>query len=74
MGYEEATIVTFNGIVKKPDLRNNDRVRGQATEDVWRPIWARIERHIPNAINVEGTFSMPYGLNDRFRFYRCTSG
>jgi hypothetical protein len=70
MGYEEATVTTFGGMVKMPDLRNNERVMWQSEEDVWGPIWQRIEPHIPK--DVGSARWTPYGLNERLRFYRCT--
>jgi prolyl 4-hydroxylase len=73
MGYEEAAVSTWGGMVKMPDWRNNERVMWQAPKDVWTPIWERIAPHVPNAVQLAGTHWTPYGLNERLRFYRCTS-
>jgi len=70
MGYEEATVSTFGGMVKMPDLRNNERVIWQSEEDVWGPIWQRIEPHIPKDVKMGAARWTPYGLNERLRFYR----
>ncbi len=55
------------------EWRNNERVLWRATTDVWEPIWKRVVPHVPNAISMCGTYWMPYGLNERLRFYRCTA-
>jgi hypothetical protein len=53
------------------DLRNNERVMWQSTEDVWGPIYERVAPHLPSAVHTAGSDWMPYGLNERLRFYRC---
>lgn len=71
MGYEEAKVTTFgNRMVSMPDLRNNERVMWQSTDDVWKPIWARIAPHLPESADMRSGKWTPYGLNERLRFYR----
>jgi len=74
MGYGDAPVTTFTGMVMMPDFRNNQRVMWQTSSDVYEPIWSRIKDHIPQTsmlYNKSWTFS---SLNERFRFYKYEPG
>src|SRR5215470_14798948 len=69
IGFEPASLSIFGGAVRRPGIRNNDRVilddPSLATE-----IWARIASLLPS--EVENRIAI--GLNERFRFYRYDVG
>lgn len=68
-GFEPATLSLFGGAVRRPDVRNNDRV-------IWddpslaASVWARVAPHVPEQL--DGRVAV--GLNERFRFYRYDPG
>jgi predicted 2-oxoglutarate/Fe(II)-dependent dioxygenase YbiX len=68
-GYGDAPITTFSGPVIRKDIRNNDRVmiddHGLAAE-----MWARLRPWFPERLR----FWTPFGLNERWRFYRYDPG
>jgi len=70
MGYEEALVSTFSGMVSDSSWRNNERVMWQAVDDVWKPIWERLKPFIPEKVKLWKDTWIPYGLNERLRFYR----
>jgi len=43
----------------------------QAVDDVWKPIWERLKPFIPEKVKLWKDTWIPYGLNERLRFYRC---
>lgn len=69
IGFEPASLSIFGGPVRRPSVRNNDRVildnRDLATE-----IWARVASLVPSELNKR----VAIGLNERFRFYRYDVG
>ncbi|KAL6058024.1 Prolyl 4-hydroxylase, alpha subunit [Balamuthia mandrillaris] len=73
MGYGDAPISTFGGMRMMPDVRNNQRVMWAAGEETLNPIWERIKEFIPAEEEAMGATWNPYGLNNRFRFYRYDS-
>jgi len=70
MGYADAPITTFGGMMLMPDVRNNMRVMWQSGEDVWKPIWNRVQTLIPQTVEMFGSKWTACSLNERFRFYR----
>ncbi len=72
MGYGEAPVTTFGGMMLMPDVRNNKRVMWQTSDDVWKPIWERVKPLCPKEYQLRGRVWTPIGMNERFRFYRCT--
>jgi predicted 2-oxoglutarate/Fe(II)-dependent dioxygenase YbiX len=68
-GYDDAPITTGRGAVVRKDVRNNDRVMIDdptlATE-----LFARAEPFLP----ADFLNWMAVGLNERFRYYRYTTG
>lgn len=71
MGYEEAKVSTFRGMVSMPDVRNNYRVIWEVREEILQKIWERIKDFIPRETQLSSRNWHPVGLNERFRFYRC---
>jgi len=75
MGYEDATVTTGRGMVMMKEVRDNKRVMWQTTNDIWETIWERIKPFMPNdGIEFRRMRWLPYGLNERFRFYRYELG
>jgi len=75
MGYSEATVSTFQGMVSMPDVRNNERVIWQAADCVWQKIWDRVRHLIPETLTLRGDVQWKaVGLNERFRFYKYSPG
>jgi len=70
MGFGSAPVTTFGGMVMMTDLRNNQRVMWQTQEEVWKPIYERIKDHIDQSFELWNMNWTPYGLNERFRFYK----
>jgi len=73
MGYEDALITTFGGMVMMKDVRDNKRVMWQ-TEGVKEKIWERIKSFMPQDTKRKGGVWQPIGLNERFRFYKYEAG
>jgi len=74
MGYELAKITTGMGMISAPGIRNNKRVMWQTQEDIWKPIWNRIQPLTTNTVSLWSRNWNAYGLNERFRFYRYHPG
>jgi hypothetical protein len=74
IGYADAPITTSYGMVMRPDIRNNMRVMWQSTDDVWKPIWERIQSLVPSVVEFRGTRWRACSLNERLRFYRYEPG
>lgn len=70
MGYEDALITTYGGMVSMPNVRNNKRVMWQTCDEVHRELWKRIKKFISDTKMKNKNWSA-YGMNERFRFYRC---
>jgi prolyl 4-hydroxylase len=72
MGYEDAPISTFSGMVLDTDFRNNKRVIWQLKENnkLMETIYQRIKKEIPKELKLHNTTYVPVGLNERLRFYR----
>jgi len=70
LGYEQATVITENGVQRIEGVRNNDRV---ILDDAHlaQDLWTRLKPHIPGNV---GTVWRALGLNERFRFYRYARG
>jgi len=68
-GFEEATVTTSAGVVRRADVRNNDRVmfKNQEIAD-W--LWERTSDFVPT--EYEGRHAI--GLNEMLRFYRYDPG
>ena len=45
----------------------------QTQDEVWQPIWDRIKDHVDSSFDLWNLDWHPYGLNERFRFYKCTT-
>ena len=43
----------------------------QTQEDLWEPLWARIQEHVDPTYKLRNKEWKAYGLNERFRFYKC---
>lgn len=68
-GYKESLIMMKGvGEVMNKDIRDNDRVIWD-NPSVAKQLWELVKEHIPAIENWE-----PYGLNERFRFYRYKDG
>lgn len=68
-GFEEALITTSLGAIRRPDVRNNDRVIWDDADLAWR-LWQRLRAWAPAP--VDGCDVL--GLNERWRFYRYDVG
>lgn len=69
VGFEAASLSVFGGAIRRPDVRNNDRV---IIDDpsLAAEIWSRVKSHTPSEVNNRTAI----GLNERFRFYRYDVG
>lgn len=68
-GYDAATINAFGGAIRRPEVRNNDRVILD-DELLASELWQRCEPLVPNVLNGRRAL----GLNERLRFYRYEPG
>ncbi|HEX8266077.1 MAG TPA: 2OG-Fe(II) oxygenase [Pyrinomonadaceae bacterium] len=68
-GYDAATMDAFGVAIRRPSLRNNDRV---ILDDqlLAEELWQRCKPFVPNVLNGKLTI----GLNERLRFYRYEAG
>jgi predicted 2-oxoglutarate/Fe(II)-dependent dioxygenase YbiX len=69
IGFEAASLSMFGSEVRRPDVRNNDRVILDDA-DLATEIWTRVNSYVPAAINNKTAIS----LNSRLRFYRYDVG
>lgn len=69
LGYEEALLLSPDGPVLVPEVRNNERVIVDDF-DLARDLWERIEEVVP--VELEGYRAV--GVNERFRYYRYDAG
>jgi len=74
MGYDVAKITTSARMILDTEIRNNKRVMWQSDTSIWKPLWKRIRKHISSELKIHGNLWTPYGLNERFRFYRYHKG
>jgi len=70
LGPEPAPISTFRGEVRRPDVRNNDRVMLDDPALAQR-LFDRIKAQVPERLEVDWRL---VGANERLRFYRYSSG
>jgi predicted 2-oxoglutarate/Fe(II)-dependent dioxygenase YbiX len=68
-GYDAATVNAFGGAVRRPDIRNNDRVILD-DELFAEELWQLCKPFLPNVLNGRRAL----GLNERLRFYRYEPG
>jgi len=68
-GFEEATVSTSEGTVRRTDVRNNDRVMFKNPE-IAEWLWERASDFVPTEF--EGRNAI--GLNEMLRFYRYDAG
>eukprot|EP01098_Paradermamoeba_levis_P006913 TRINITY_DN2868_c0_g1_i1.p1 TRINITY_DN2868_c0_g1~~TRINITY_DN2868_c0_g1_i1.p1 ORF type:complete len:275 (+),score=68.52 TRINITY_DN2868_c0_g1_i1:67-825(+) len=74
MGFGEAPITTGRGMVVRKDIRNNSRVIWQTEDNLWTPMWERIQNLVPAEIVLGKETWVKSGLNERFRFYKYEVG
>jgi len=79
-GYQKAAISYGSSVVVDSSIRSNKRVIWQTSENIWKPIWKRVESLVPETLTkgpegleLSGTWNR-YSLNERFRFYRYDGG
>ncbi|HND31736.1 MAG TPA: 2OG-Fe(II) oxygenase [Myxococcota bacterium] len=71
VGFEEAPINGYRGIVMRKDIRDNTRVMlDDPDRALW--IWERLAPIFPPDLGVPGW--RPVGLNERLRYYRYDPG
>jgi len=73
LGYTDAPITTgINQANMMPEVRDNQRVMWEVSNDATSPIWRRIAHLVPNEISnpIPWKVDESNPLNDRFRFYR----
>jgi hypothetical protein len=68
-GYEEALVTTSLGAMRRPEVRNNDRVIWDDPELAAR-LWQRLQASAPSPVDGDKVV----GLNERWRFYRYNVG
>jgi len=68
LGYREAMLSTYGGMVSVPEVRNNRRVIWQVNDSTILPIYERVKDLVPFT-QQNGKWSL-CGLNERLRFYR----
>lgn len=68
-GFEEATVTTANGVVRRADVRNNDRVMFK-NEEIAEWLWERAHEFVPPEFDGRNAI----GLNEMLRFYRYDTG
>jgi len=59
----------------RKDIRDNERVMWELKKEEIKPIWDRIKKFLPKSFeDWRGKWELveDCGLNERFRFYRCT--
>eukprot|EP01125_Pyxidicula_operculata_P012383 TRINITY_DN4068_c0_g1_i4.p1 TRINITY_DN4068_c0_g1~~TRINITY_DN4068_c0_g1_i4.p1 ORF type:complete len:153 (+),score=14.68 TRINITY_DN4068_c0_g1_i4:293-751(+) len=62
-------------MITDTDSRNNKRIFLQTENYMWEPLWEKIKRFIPTSVPLfDNQIWEPYGLNERFRFYRYHRG
>ncbi len=69
LGPEPAPISTFRGEVRRPDVRNNDRVMLDDPALAQR-LFDRIKAQVPERLEVDWRL---VGANERLRFYRANA-
>jgi predicted 2-oxoglutarate/Fe(II)-dependent dioxygenase YbiX len=69
LGYEDALLTSPSGLVRRADIRNNERVIVDDA-DLAVKLWERIADFVPP--EQEGFRAV--GVNERFRFYRYDPG
>ena len=69
LGYDDAPINTAFGAIRRPDVRNNQRV--MLDDPVQgEDLWSRIREYVP--VHRDGCTAV--GVNERLRFYRYDVG
>lgn len=68
-GFEEATVTTAEGVVRRTDVRNNDRVMFK-NEEIAEWLWERALEFVPSEFDGRNAI----GLNEMLRFYRYDPG
>jgi hypothetical protein len=76
LGYTEAPVSTgYNSAKMMKDVRDNKRVMWQVTHAEMDTIWGRVKDYVPQTVTIRGVEWEPvaeHGLNERFRFYKCS--
>lgn len=71
VGFEDAPITTWRGFERRPEVRNNTRVRLDDT-DAAAALWDRLSARLRGFDEELGW--TPVGLNERLRLYRYEAG
>jgi prolyl 4-hydroxylase len=69
IGYEAAPVITFRGAKIDENVRNNARILVD-DNGLAGFFWSRIRDHVPDTLDGREAI----GLNERFRYYRYSSG
>ena len=66
MGYTEDAPVSLGR-----RIRRNENCVIVADDTLWRPIWERVQAHMPKVVQMpDGVCAQPVGLNQRWRLYK----